>query len=78
MKLLRAAPLALPSAGKISAARIAVIALTTSNSMKVKAKKGTAGFLTEVNEDNGEHARPRVFRPAPSPLGSGAEALAER
>jgi hypothetical protein len=44
--------LALPKAGNSSAARIAMMAMTTSNSMRVKAKKETEGFLTEGNEDN--------------------------
>ena len=48
----RAAPLALPKAGNSSAARIAMMVMTTNNSMRVKARMEAGGLFTEGNEDN--------------------------
>jgi len=50
--MLWALAFALPSAGNSSEARMAMIAMTTSNSMRVNAEKRNGMLFTEGNEDN--------------------------
>ena len=64
-------PLALLNAGNSSAARIAMIAMTTSSSMSVKAQMDGGKFFTEGNEGgdevNGDSFRgARLYAASPS------------